>query len=83
MDINERIKMIRAMDMIARSVNNENAFMYWLENGVPDGDITEDTTDEELKYLCDDDIMKYIMHSFVKLMGYANKDGLYFDGIVG
>lgn len=35
----ERMKMVKAMEFIARQVNNEEIFNAWLTDGVPDGDI--------------------------------------------
>ena len=35
----ERIKMVKAMEYIARNLNNEHIFYRWLMTGVADGDI--------------------------------------------
>lgn len=35
----ERMKMVKAMEFIARQVNNEEIFEAWLTDGIPDGDI--------------------------------------------
>lgn len=78
----ERINMVRAMETIARSVNDESAFDLWLYLGVADGDIDDDTTDEELEDYCDDETFAELMDTFLKLMARAKKSGgLYCDGI--
>lgn len=77
-----RAEVVRAMDLLARCINNEDDFMPWLMCGVADGDINEDTTDEDLESYCEDDTFAEIMGEFLKVMGYAKKDGLYCDGIV-
>lgn len=35
----ERIKMVKAMEFVARQINNEEIFYSWLLCGVADGDI--------------------------------------------
>jgi hypothetical protein len=37
----ERVELVRAMELIARAVNDEDVFMTWLISGVADGDINE------------------------------------------
>ena len=37
-NMEERAKMVEAMEYIARQVNNEDIFMRWLRSGVADGD---------------------------------------------
>ena len=81
--LHERANMVRAMEEIARCVNNEDWFYgLWLTEGVADGDIKEGTTDEELECYCDDDSLKELMYTFLKLMQLARDDGgLYCDGV--
>jgi hypothetical protein len=81
--LHKRASMVRAMDNIARSVNDEELVVgYWFSLGVADGDITDKTTDEDLEGYCDDDTFKDLMHTFLVLMEEAKKDGgLYCDGI--
>ena len=74
---------IRAMDYLARCINDEDIFMGWLMTGVPDGDITEDTTDEDILMMYDEDDLKSFIGCFLRRMKYAGKDGLYVAGIVG
>ena len=47
-NLKERVSVIRAMDTIVRSLNDEEYVAWWLEDGVPDGEIDEGTADEEL-----------------------------------
>ena len=84
MNAKERIDALRAMELLARSVNNEDYFEDWLMNGVADGDITENTTDEELlDYVEDDHNFADIMCTFLILMRNASEDGgLYIDKVV-
>lgn len=83
MNLKERAKVVRAMETIARCINDEEIFMPWLSVGVADGDITEDTTDEDLEYYCEDDNFAELMELFLRLMARAKKDGgLYCDGVV-
>lgn len=79
----ERAKMVRAMDMIVGYINCEDYIYRWLMGGVADGDIKEDTTDEDLEYYCEDDTFKDLMTLFLKLMAKAgNNGGLYCDKVV-
>jgi hypothetical protein len=47
MNKNERIKVVKAMETLARSINDERVFSTWLLIGVADGDIDENTPDKE------------------------------------
>ena len=81
--MNERVKVIRAMETIARCVHDENQFMLWLNIGIADGDVKESTTDEELEYYTEDEEFSDLMDSFLLLMSKAYKNGgLYCDGVV-
>lgn len=65
----ERVSVIRAMDTIVRSLNDERDILWWLDSGVPDGEINTETTDEELYWLVDDDeSFADIMSTFIKIM---------------
>lgn len=80
---NERAEVVRAMDTIARCINDEDIFDSWLMCGVADGDITTDTTDEDLESYCDDDSFKELMSLFLRCMFRASASGgLYADRIV-
>lgn len=68
-NLKERVSVIRAMDTIIRSLNDERDILWWLGSGVPDGEINEETTDEELYWLVDDDeSFADIMSTFIKIM---------------
>ena len=68
-NLKERVSVIRAMDIIVRSLNDERDILWWLDSGVPDGEINEETTDEELYWLVDDDeSFADIMSIFIKIM---------------
>ena len=76
----ERIELLRAMDLLARSCNNEHHIDYWLAVGIADGDAE---SDEELAYYAEDDErFSETMSSFLKTMWLAYlKGGLYCDGV--
>jgi len=85
----ERIKMVKAMEFIARQVNDEEVFEIWLISGVADGDIDygdlgiNDGDEEELGPYIDDEDFADLMHTFLRLMKAARKSGgLYCDGVV-
>lgn len=79
----ERFEMLKAMELIARSVNDEEVFTLWLNCGIADGDIDESTTLEDLEYYMEDDIYADIMDTFLLLMKRAYKSGgLYSDRVV-
>lgn len=73
--IKERCAMIRAMEYIARRVNDEFVFATWIENGVPDGEIDENTTDEQLAWLCEPDTFDDICDAFMLTMKRARASG--------
>jgi hypothetical protein len=78
-----RTEVLRAMETLARAVNDEYVFEEWLIEGVADGDIDETTEDEELEYYIEDDNFKELMGVFLHMMHRAYKDGgLYVDGVV-
>ena len=82
MNLKTRAKVVRAMDLLCRCINDEDVFMPWLMVGVADGDITIETTDEDLEYYCEDDNFAELMFYFLRRMKAAERDGLYVDGIV-
>ena len=84
MDKKTRCDAVRAMELLARAVNNENFFEEWLISGVADGDIDADTKDEDLEnYVEDDAAFADLMETFLHVMKDAYKDGgLYIDGVV-
>lgn len=85
----ERIKMIKAMEYIARHINDEDVFDMWLSCGVADGDIQygdlkcshEDV--EDLDYYMDDKNYKELIQLFLRCMAAARKfGGLLSDTVV-
>lgn len=90
MDKVERIKMVKAMEYIARQINNEEVFYdFWLTCGVADGDIkygdlNVSSVDEiSLGYYIEDEEFSDLMRLFLKTMKFAYKDGgLYCDNVV-
>lgn len=84
----ERIKLIRAMEFIARQVNDEDVFEAWLINGVADGDIAYGdlcgcSEESDLSCYIDDEDFADIMACFLRTMSRANKSGgLYCDGVL-
>lgn len=78
-----RTEVVRAMETLARCVNDEEVFEGWLICGVADGDIDETTTDEELEYYIEDGTFAELMETFLRVMARAKKSGgLYVDGVV-
>lgn len=78
----DRAEMVKAMETIARSINDEDVFMRWLECGVADGDITSETTLEDIVELgyTDDNTIVGLMDCFLNCMRAAYKSGgLYCD----
>ena len=86
-----RVKMVKAMEFIARCVNDEEVFEEWLMDGVDDGciadgDLSVNADDFEkygTGYWLDDTHFADLMHTFLHVMARARKSGgLYCDGIV-
>lgn len=78
-----RIQMVKAMDYIARCLNDEEELGLWLALGVADEDIKEDTKDEDLECYIQDNTFRNLMKLFLELMRRANKNGgLYCGGVV-
>ena len=82
MNLALRSKVVRAMDLLCRCINDEEVFMPWLAVGVADGDITRETTDEDLENYCEDDEFAELMYWFLRRMKAAKKDGLFVDGVI-
>lgn len=80
---NERCEMVRAMETIVRHINCEDYIDSWLMVGVADGDINEDTTNEDLEYYIEDAELKDLMTTFLKCIWRATQNGgLFCDGVV-
>lgn len=82
-NLKERAELVRAMETIARAINDESIFEEWLIYGVADGDIDETTTDSDLEYYIEDDqTFGELMSTFTHMMRKVHKNGgLYVDGV--
>ena len=84
-----RIKMLKAMEFIARNINDETILNRWLALGIADGDIEYgdlsvglDNADR-LKDYMEDEAFADMMHNFLWCMAREWKSGgLYCDGLV-
>ena len=82
MNKTERLKMVSAMEFIARQINDEDVFERWLVNAVADGDIEYGEMCNDEWYI-EDNCFADIMDTFLMVMYNAhNSGGLYCDGIV-
>lgn len=86
----ERMRMVKAMEYIARQINDEAVFEGWLSLGVADGDIEYGdlevgllNLDEDRAYwYTDDDTFKELMFHFLRKMRQAgDSGGLYCDKV--
>lgn len=92
MNKTERIKLVKAMEYVARQINAEDIFLdLWLTDGVADGDIEygdlevrrEDEDEWWLGYYIQDDNFSELMEAFLRCMKAAKKcGGLACDGVV-
>ena len=89
MDKIERIKCVKAMEFMARQINDEEVFEEWLIDGVADGDIDAGELDiksgdeDLLDYYIQDDHFAELMDTFAHVIARARKSGgLYCDGVV-
>lgn len=80
-NMKQRVDMVRAMETIVRNINNEDVMWGWLMCGVADGDITDETTDEEIymDYCEDDNQFADIMSCFVRTIRRMVDDDEEFD----
>ena len=83
----ERKKMILAMEFICRHINDEYVLEGWLMCGVPDGDIEYGNFDVSQIYdedsMLEDDNFRELMECFLRRMAGASKSGgLFCDHIV-
>lgn len=83
----ERVKMVKAMEFIARQTNNEDLFYgIWAAIGVADGDIEYGDLSEnegDLESYLDDGNFSDLMGTFLTLMNaiYEEDSGLFCDGV--
>lgn len=88
MNRENRVKMVKAMELIARMINDEDVWFHWAAMGVADGDIetgdlTPDDPDGVLEYYLEDEHFAYTMETFLSVMARAKKSGgLYCDNVV-
>lgn len=84
----ERMKMVKAMEYIARQLNDEEILESWLASGVADGDIeygdlTTYAALDAVDWYIEDQHFSDLMETFLYLMKAAKKSGgLYCDGVV-
>ena len=85
----ERIKCVKAMEFLARQINDEEVFEKWLVDGGADGDIDAGELDVKsgdedlLDYYIEDEHFADLMDTFAHVIARARKSGgLYCDGIV-
>ena len=76
MNKKERIEMVKAMETIARNLNDESDFEYWLMYGVADGDIDEKTKDEDLQFYIEDENFADLMYTFLVTLGIKPKEAI-------
>ena len=80
-----RAEVVKATDLLARCINDENQLMGWLMVGVADGDIKSDTALQDIVDMgyTDDNTFKDLMSAFIRYMHYAYEEGgIYCNGIV-
>lgn len=79
MNMKKRIALVRAMDTVARSLNDEMWINKWLALGVADGDAN--LPDADLEVYCEDD------EDFAELMSLFKRcvtgSDLYCDRVLG
>ena len=82
MDKLERTKMIKAMEFIARNINDEEVFCNWIISGVGDGDIEYgdldgyvETDADDVEYWLDDEHFADLMETFLWCMAKAKRSG--------
>lgn len=73
----DRAELVKAMETVARAINDEEIFMSWLMCGVADGDINSSTTLEEIVDMgyTENDTIIGLMDCFLRCMKRANKSG--------
>lgn len=90
MDNVYRTKLVKAMELLARTVNDEDVlYFWWLQDGVADGDILDGDTGynpqnpDEMAFYTDDKTLSELLQTFLDLMARARRDGgLYADGVL-
>lgn len=79
-----RKKVVVAMELLARSVNDETAMEGWLMCGVPDGDIEYGDMDINNvdDWFVEDKNFAELMGCFLRTMSRAKEGGLWVDDIL-
>lgn len=83
----ERMKMVKAMEYIARQLNDEEILESWLMDGVADGDIEygdlSAEAGEDMDWYIEDQHFSDLMETFLRCMYAAkNHGGLCCDFVV-
>lgn len=85
----ERLKMIKAMEFLARHINDQAVVDEWLSGGIADGDIVYGSLAitkydlDSLDHYTEDENFADLMDTFLCVMSRALRSGgLYFDGVV-
>lgn len=74
----ERVKVLKALDTIAKTLNDEYYLENWFSYGVPDGEIDDTTQDNYLlDYVKNDKDWQNLLDLFVKLIRLASADGVH------
>ena len=77
----ERIKLVRAMEYIARQVNDDEVFDLWVSLGIADGVLFDDSEAWIDEYITDERLSD-LMRVFLRVMITASlKGGLWCDGV--
>ncbi len=71
-EFDTKIKNLKMMDNVARKINDEEIFNYWLSYGVPDS-----ATNEDFKCIVENNDLDEIESVFKKIIHEAIKNGLY------
>lgn len=79
MNVSKRCELLKAMDTLARSCNNESFIDHWLTLGIADGDADNGNIDG----YTDDETFAELMSVFLDCMAWAKEDGgLYVDNVL-
>ena len=87
--VSEKVKAVKAMEYLARQINDEEIFEEWLLDGVADGDIdygdldVKDEDPEALDYYLEEDNFRDVLRVFLRVMSRARKSGGLWCGGVG
>ena len=67
----KRIENVRNMHNLVCGLNNENAYMWWIEDAVPD----EPSDDDFIDIAEDDEMYEECIETFLKILTKYGKDG--------